>query len=633
MNWGLLLIPILPAVAAALIAIGGRRLGLLGSSLIAILATAVSLALAVMIGFQGVIAGNVQTPGHVESAVFQNFSFISFGNDWHAAAGFRMDLLSGMMTLLVTLFGFLILLFSYDYMKEDPDPVRYFASISLFISAMLILVLSENLVLLFLGWEGVGLCSYLLIGHYWRESGVPLAAYRAFFVNRVGDLFFILGVFFLLRTLGTVSFVEMAEKFSTMSGAMLPETKSDLTLASFFLLGGAFGKSAQVPLHVWLPDAMAGPTPVSALIHAATMVTAGVFLVARLDWLYAAIPAARGLLLCAGLLTLTVGAVLACFQNDIKKVLAYSTLSHLGLMFIALAAGASSAALFHLFGHASFKAISFLAAGSIILASHHEQDLRNLRGSLKHLPVTRIALWIGAIGGAGLLPYASAGFFSKEAVLHSVSHGSFMLGSVAISGSIIHWIVFAVELLGVLYLFRMLALLETGKSEHSYHEHGILLRLVLIFLCVVAIAFGIFSAPGMPGIQGLLFAKAVHLDLAEMLIASGSALIVAIAVFVLYGKDSVEQATERVAAAGPLAKLFYFDVIYSAILLKPLNFVGMKTSAWLENPVFAGIIRTGGRIGDRLGARFSRLQTGLINDYAIGILVSGAILILFALMA
>ncbi|MCE9600389.1 MAG: NADH-quinone oxidoreductase subunit L [Spirochaetia bacterium] len=633
MNWGLLLIPLLPALAAALISVGGRRLGLLGSCLVASAATAASLALAVMIGFQGVIAGNVQSLGHIESAVFPTFNFVSFGEDWHAAAGFRMDLLSGMMTLLITLFGFLILLFSYDYMKEDPDPVRYFAGISLFISAMLVLVLSENLVLLFLGWEGVGLCSYLLIGHYWRESGVPLAAFRAFFVNRIGDLFFIVGVFFLMRALGTVSFAEMPEKFSTMSGAMLPETRSDLVWASFLLLGGAFGKSAQVPLHVWLPDAMAGPTPVSALIHAATMVTAGVFLIARLDWLYSAMPAARGLLLVAGLLTLIVGALLACFQNDIKKVLAYSTLSHLGLMFTALAAGASSSALFHLFGHAAFKAISFLAAGSIILASHHEQDLRNLRGCLKYLPVTRVALWIGAIGGAGVLPYASAGFFSKESVLHSISHGSFLIGSMSIPGSLIHGIVFIVELLGVLYLFRMLALLETGKSEHTFHEHGLLLKFVLIVLSVLAIAFGVSSAPGIPGIQSLLFANVQHIEVLEIAIASGSAIIVAVVVFVLYSKDSVENLTERIASTSPFSRLFYFDSIYTALLIKPLNVLGATTGVWLEHPLFMGVIHGAGNLADRLGGRFSRLQTGLINDYAIMILVSGAILILFALLA
>ncbi len=638
MNAALVWIPLLPALAAGLTAILGKRLGLRGASAITVLGSAAALVLACLIALQGVIAGNIFVSAKAE--VWSFGSFLEFSEQWNAVLGLRMDLLSGLMTLLVTLFGTLILLFSIDYMRDDESPVRYFASLSLFISAMLILVLSENLVLLFLGWEGVGLCSYLLIGHEWKKAGVPLAAYRAFFVNRIGDLLFILGVFYLLKVFGTVSFTEMPAKFETISGSLDPSTRRDLLAASLLLLGGAFGKSAQVPLHVWLPDAMAGPTPVSALIHAATMVTAGVFLVARLNWLYAAIPEARGVLLVCGLLTLLVGAVLACFQSDIKKVLAYSTLSHLGLMFLALAAGSMSAGLFHLFGHASFKALSFLAAGSIILAAHHEQNLHHLRGVLRKLPVTRLALWTGAIGGAGIAPVLASGFFSKEAVLHSISHASFIVFGVPVSGGIVYWIVFGAELLGVLYLFRMLALLETpsakshdhGGHGHEPHESGFFIRAVLLILVVAAILFGVFSSPFVHGFESFLFEKAEPVSTLDILLASGSSLLAAVIVFLVFRNDSVESAVTQAARSSPIRNLFYFDVVYRALILRPLNSFGAAVAGGLEAPVFQGILRGGADGARAVGMLFSRMQKGLISQYAVIMIVSAALVMLLALL-
>ena len=307
---------------------------------------------------------------------------------FQAALRLRLDSVALCMVLLVTFFGSVITAYSIGYMRDDREQGRFFASLNLFVAAMLTLVLSDNLVLIFLGWEGVGLCSYLLIGHYWDQPGVPLAAFRAFFVNRIGDLFFILGVFMAFAAFGTVSLSELRAH----GPELIPGHEWEAGMAALLLLGGAFAKSAQAPLHVWLADAMAGPTPVSALIHAATMVTAGVYLLMRLDWLYAVVPQARFIVAVCGLITLIVGAFLALTQTDIKKILAYSTLSNLALMFLALAAGSSGAAMLHLFGHAFFKALLFLSAGSVILAAHHEQDLRRLQGVLKTLPVTRIAV-------------------------------------------------------------------------------------------------------------------------------------------------------------------------------------------------------------------------------------------------
>lgn len=652
MNHGLVLIPVLPGLAALLIFVLGRRISLRGASVLAVAASAASFFLACGIALQGLLS--FAEPGLLgagKAEVWAFGEFLRFGEEWKASLGLRMDRLSGLMSLLVTFAGTLILIFSIDYMREDKEPVRFFAGVSLFISSMLVLVLSENLVLLFLGWEGVGLCSYLLIGHYWREDGVPLAAYRAFFVNRVGDLFFILGVFFLLKALGTVSFSEMSEKFASLSSSLDEQTKLDLTLASLLLLGGAFGKSAQVPLHVWLPDAMAGPTPVSALIHAATMVTAGVFLLARLDWLYAALPSARSVVLAAGLSTLVVGAVLACFQDDIKKVLAYSTLSHLGLMFTAAAAGSVSSGVYHLFGHASFKALSFLAAGSVILAAHHEQSLSRLRGVLRKLPVTRLAMWTGAVGGAGLLPFLAAGFYSKESILHSLHHAEGLF----LPGAVIYWIVFAAELVGVVYLFRMMALLETegtGDGEHqkahgeesgahagshsSAHEiaeRGIWLKSVLIILIAGAFAFAVLSSPVSP-LALLFFAQkdlpAVHL--VDILIASGSAMAAAVFAFLLFRKPGPESLVRAAGARGPVSALFYFDAVYTALILRPLDAVSGLAFRWIERPVVAGTLRGAAAFAQNLSRSFSGLQSGLVNQYAMIMILSAAILITLSLL-
>jgi NADH-quinone oxidoreductase subunit L len=650
MNHGLVLIPVLPGLAALLILVLGQRISLRGASILAVAASLASFLLSCAIAFQGLLSfAEPGLAGAGKAEVWTMGEFLRFGEEWKASLGFRMDRLSGLMSLLVTFAGTLILLFSIDYMREDKEPVRFFASVSLFISSMLILVLSENLVLLFLGWEGVGLCSYLLIGHYWREEGVPLAAYRAFFVNRVGDLFFILGVFFLLKALGTVSFSEMPEKFASMSASLDDHAKLDLTLASVLLLGGAFGKSAQVPLHVWLPDAMAGPTPVSALIHAATMVTAGVFLLARMDWLYAALPSARSIVLVAGLLTLVVGAVLACFQDDIKKVLAYSTLSHLGLMFTAVAAGSSSSGVFHLFGHASFKALSFLAAGSIILAAHHEQSLTLLRGVLRRLPVTRAAMWTGAIGGAGLLPFIAAGFYSKESILHSLHHAE----GLVLPGAVIYWIVFCAELVGVVYLFRMMALLETGHSAHEAHaseapgahaesgpqdsheiaERGIWLKSVLIVLVLAAFGFAVLSSPVSP-LARLFFAEkdlpSVHLT--DILIAAGSSLVVAVLAFLMFRKPGPEAVVRTIAGRGPVSALFYFDSVYSALILKPLEAASSLAFRFLETPVVAGSLRGAAAFAQGLSRSFSGLQSGLVNQYALIMILSAAVLIMLSLL-
>jgi NADH-quinone oxidoreductase subunit L len=577
---------------------------------------------------------------------------------FQAGLHLRLDSLSLCMCLLVTFFGFLITVYSVGYMRHDREQGRFFASLNLFVASMLTLVLADNLVLIFLGWEGVGLCSYLLIGHYWTDEGVPLAAFRAFFVNRIGDVLFLLGVFMVFSLFGTVSLSELAEHGPGLAGIHAGKA----SLAALLLLGGAFAKSAQAPLHVWLADAMAGPTPVSALIHAATMVTAGIYLVSRLDWLYAIAPQARFLILVCALVTLVLGALLALVQTDIKKILAYSTLSNLALMFLALAAGSAGAGLLHLFGHAFFKALLFLAAGSVIMAAHHEQDVRKLAGVLKKLPITNIAFLVGCIGGAGLAPYLAAGFFSKEAVLHSLHEAEFEGFGMHIPGAAVYWIVTVVEWISALYLFRLYGYLRSdaasapakvhgahahahghsGHAEDHAHEHGPIkekspaILAVLAILTVAAPIFGILSAsPAFSFFgKGLIWSiitggapepEGVHPD-AHTFILLGISLAFALGCYLVFAnsrrRESLLPALGRVrlGSFGPLSRKFYFDDLYGYAVVLPLKGAAYLARLILEN-IFTGVLSMGGWLGQGFSLGLRRLQTGKAHQYALGVLV------------
>ena len=327
---------------------------------------------------------------------------------------FMADPLSSMMLLVVTGVGFLVHLYSTAYMDEDPGYWRYFAYLNLFVFSMLVLVLGKNLAMLFIGWEGVGACSYLLIGFWFKDMDKAEAGQKAFVVNRIGDIGFVVAIFLLLAYAGgSVDYDSLKLHFSP--GVHTLDSPTDINLICLLLFVGACGKSAQIPLYVWLPDAMAGPTPVSALIHAATMVTAGVYMIARLNFLFALSPWAMTVIMVVGALTALMAASIGLVQNDIKKVLAYSTVSQLGYMFIAVGAGAFASGVFHLFTHAFFKACLFLGAGAVIHAMHHEQDIRNFGGLRKKLPVVHATFLIACIAIAGLPPLA--GFFSKDAIL------------------------------------------------------------------------------------------------------------------------------------------------------------------------------------------------------------------------
>ncbi len=416
---------------------------------------------------------------------------------WISAGSFTIevslvaDRLSSVMLLVITGVGLLIHVYSLGYMAHDPGKAKFFAYLNLFVFAMLVLVLSSNLLGLFVGWEGVGLCSYLLIG-FWYEKGWPAAAaQKAFVVNRVGDACFLLGSFLLLRLFGTLDLSEVAganfHQLSARSG--------ELTLAALLLFGGACGKSAQFPLFTWLPDAMAGPTPVSALIHAATMVTAGVYLVLRLNPLFAAVPAVLFVIGCVGALTALIGASSALLQRDIKKVLAYSTVSQLGYMFLGLSAGAWSAALFHLVTHAFFKGLLFLGSGSVIHGMHDEQDMYEMGGLRKAMPRTCATFVAGAAALAGL-PLLS-GFFSKDEILAR----NFALGGF----HVLLWIVgVATAALTAFYTARMVALTFFGEARYDErhvhpHESPAVMTVPLAILAVLALVGGVLNLPHVLG--------------------------------------------------------------------------------------------------------------------------------------
>ena len=382
--------------------------------------------------------------------------------DW----AIRWDTLTAVMLVVVTTVSALVHLYSWGYMAEDPGQPRFFAYLSLFTFAMLMLVTADNLVQMFFGWEGVGLASYLLIGFWHHKHSANAASIKAFLVNRVGDFGFALGIFGCFLLFGTVEITPILERAGTMAGVTLPFLGMEvnaLALVALLLFIGAMGKSAQVPLHTWLPDAMEGPTPVSALIHAATMVTAGVFMVCRLSPLFEAVPLAQNVVIYVGALTALFAATVAGAQNDIKRVIAYSTCSQLGYMFFAAGAGAYSAAMFHLFTHAFFKALLFLGAGSVIHAMHHEQDMRFYGGLRRHIPATFWMMLLGTLAITGVAPFA--GFWSKDAIIEA----AFARGGEA------GWVAFVVGVfvafLTSFYSWRLMLKTFAGRPRWAGSEH------------------------------------------------------------------------------------------------------------------------------------------------------------------
>ncbi|HNC11406.1 MAG TPA: NADH-quinone oxidoreductase subunit L, partial [Cyclobacteriaceae bacterium] len=432
-----LIIPVLPLVGFLLVALNVKRLSHSAASFIACGSVFLAFIAAVTLFIR-----LLNQPEDARTFYVHAFNWIIAG-DFHSTMGFLIDPLSSIFLLIITGVGFLIHVYSIGYMHDDAGFNRFFSYLNLFVFFMLLLVMGTNYLVMFIGWEGVGLCSYLLIGFWFKNQAYNDAANKAFIMNRIGDLGLLLGIFLVFINFGSVNYADMIIQAPQAS----PETITWITILLFI---GAMGKSAQIPLYTWLPDAMAGPTPVSALIHAATMVTAGIYMVARNNVLYTLSPIAMNLVMIVGLATALFAATIALKQNDIKKVLAYSTVSQLGLMFLALGLGAFTAGIFHMATHAFFKALLFLGAGSVIHALSGEQDMRSMGGLRKYLPITFATFLIGVLAISGIPPFA--GFFSKDEILaNAFAHNPIVWG-----------IALLASLLTVFYMFRLLYLTFFG---------------------------------------------------------------------------------------------------------------------------------------------------------------------------
>ncbi len=547
------------------------------------------------------------------------YTWFSVG-DLDVSMGFLADPLSSLMLLFVTFIGSLIHFYSIGYMSKDENYGKFFAYLNLFLGSMLILVLGDGPVVMFVGWEGVGLCSYLLISFYSKERENVLAGNKAFIVNRVGDLGFVLGMAFLFWAIGAGGFDYLSLKENAHS-----LTPAIGLIVCLLLFVGATGKSAQIPLYVWLPDAMAGPTPVSALIHAATMVTAGVYMVARFSFIYAHVPVAGTVVAWVGILTALLAAIFGMFQDDIKKVLAYSTVSQLGYMFAGVGVAAYSAGIFHVFTHAFFKALLFLGAGSVIYALHHEQNIWKMGGLKNKMPITYATMLIGALALAGCPPFA--GFFSKDEIL-------FMALANGHTGI---WIIgVVVAAMTAYYTFRMIFLVFHGKArdEHAYEhakESPSIMTVPLIILAIGACFAGFLNLPAIFGgelkishwLAPSLVEHHPHVGLGvEILAILASVVAVAIGITIAYKKFA--QGAEEPEFTG-FAKfgynLFYVDQLYHAILVKPYKAIGSIIWKFFDPNVADCHVKLSTLLYRKVSQAFKVFQVGYVRVYAIYMVV------------
>lgn len=539
-----------------------------------------------------------------------------------------LDALSVVFIFVITFVGFLIHVYSIGFMADDGGFARFFAFLNLFVFSMLILVLADNLVLLYLGWEGVGLCSYLLIGFWYHEEKNGYAARKAFIITRVGDTAMAIGLFMLFSTLGTLNIQDILTE-APQTWAVGSQT---VVAIAFLLLGGAVGKSAQLPLQTWLPDAMAGPSPVSALIHAATMVTAGVYLIARMHVLFEMAPVAQLWVGIIGAITLLIAGFSALTQFDLKRVLAYSTISQIGYMFLALGIGAWSSAIFHFMIHAFFKALLFLAAGAVIMVLHHEHDMFKMGGLRKRLPVI---YWTFVIGAASLaaLPLVTAGFYSKDQILWLAWAGE--------KGNI--WFYLA-ALIGAfitsIYTFRMVFLTFFGEEKtHVGHPAGSLITAPLIILAVLSLLGGFIEIPHNMGHITLLsdllspVLPAVELrpgtESSEWLMQGIAAVLSLLGVYVAYF-FYMKRSDLRAEIKGGTYELnrfwfsgWGFDALYDIVIVQPYTWLSKTNKNDVVDRMYSGMV-SGTEFFHRL---FAKTQSGIMRWYIMGIVV-GAVLIL-----
>ena len=550
-----------------------------------------------------------------EPVVINLFDWISIER-FNVSFGFLIDQLSLLWLLFVTGIGFLIHLYSISYMHDDEKMHSFFAYLNLFIFFMITLVIGSNLLMMFIGWEGVGLCSYLLIGFWYKNQDFNDAAKKAFIMNRIGDLGFLIGIFIVGSLFNTLDFTSLKNVITTASDI------NDLwiAIAALALFIGAAGKSAQIPLYTWLPDAMAGPTPVSALIHAATMVTAGIFMITRLNFLFDMAPSVQNIIATVGAITALVAATIALVQNDIKKVLAYSTVSQLGLMFLALGLGAYEIAVFHVITHAFFKACLFLGSGSVIHGLHGEQDMRKMGGLKKAMPITFVTMLIAALAISGIFPLA--GFWSKDEILMTAFHENkvlWVIGSIA-------------SIMTAFYMFRLIYLTffnsfrGTEEQKHHLHESPSLITLPLIILAILSFFGGIISLPGHSWLNEYLaplFSKATHeahvLGTTEymlMAVATIGALIGIGIAYKKYLKDNSipSEDAEITGVSKVLYNKYYVDEAYDAIFVKPINVLSSFFRDSVETTLSAMVYGLG-KVTNEIAFQGKRIHNGSVGLY------------------
>jgi len=617
------LIPLFPILGFIVIGLLNKRLPVALSGGIATLMVFLSFVVSVVLFFE------VRQDTFVPERIVL-FDWISFGN-LSIPFSFLIDRLSIIMLLVITGVGTLIHLYSMGYMHHEQDHPRYFAYLNLFVFFMLLLVMGSNYIVMFTGWEGVGLCSYLLIGFWFKNHEYNNAAKKAFIMNRIGDLGFLLGLFLIYIHFGSFSFNEIFPKASGVSTEVI-------TTITILLFIGAMGKSAQIPLYTWLPDAMAGPTPVSALIHAATMVTAGIYMVIRSNVLYSLSPIALEVVAITGLATAFFAATIGLKQHDIKKVLAYSTVSQLGFMFVALGVGAYDTALFHVVTHAFFKALLFLGAGSVIHAMSGEQDIRFMGALKKKLSITHLTFLAGTLAIAGIPPFA--GFFSKDEILAKTwEHSPLMFGVLALT-----------SLITAVYMFRLYFLVFHGEFRGTeqqrthLHESPASMTVPLILLAVLS-TFGGFL--GMPAIfhQPHFFADFLRPVTNISATAHGVShefewgliitftVMLAIIVFAVYNyyvskKNSPEQPNEELSGIQKLlAGKYYIDELYAAVITKPLDRISAFSYTYVEKGLIDGIVNGTGKTLNSFSGTLRKIQNGHIGTYVFG-MVLGIILLI-----
>lgn len=566
----------------------------------------------------------VKSPAFQGPVIVTLFDFISSGK-MHIPFAFQVDALSALFLMIITGVGFLIHVYSASYMSHDEGMVKYFAYLNLFVFSMLLLILGANYLVMFIGWEGVGLCSYLLIGFWFKKREYTNAAKKAFVMNRIGDLGFLVGMLLVFYNFGTLSYKEFFGMLST-TGASIPSGTITAITICFFI--GATGKSAQIPLYTWLPDAMAGPTPVSALIHAATMVTAGIYMIARSNVLYSLAPFTLQIVAVIGLATALLAASIAIRQNDIKKVLAYSTVSQLGFMFLALGVGAYTVAVFHVMTHAFFKALMFLGSGSVIHAMDGEQDIRKMGGLGKKMRITSITFLIGCLAISGF-PFLS-GFFSKDAILTAAYAHSpilFALGVVA-------------AMMTAFYMFRLYFLTFTGtfrgthEQEHHLHESPIAMTGPLMVLAILSIIGGYVGLPEVMSEHNLFneYLGPVVKNFGEhhmegsmewilMGISTGASL-----TMIVFAYSATKKATfaESTGIGKALENKWYVDEIYDAVIVRPIEALSGFLDRIVERMGIDGIVNGVGKTVKWGGDRLRMLQTGQVGFY-IFIMVIGMV--------